>query len=135
MIYFLTTQKHLNVTFHPINSLLFSLITIYRHPHNSTQSFIDEIDNIMSSLTNQTILLGDFNIPISSSSVYSKRFLHKIDSNNCFQYVNSSNHRSGNILDLIKAHSTPYIILNASVISLVTDHLIITFNLQFPRSK
>ena len=89
----------------------------------------------MSSLTNQWILLGDFNIPLSSSSLYSKRFLHAIDSNNCSQYVNSPTHTSGNILDLIIALNTPNIILNTSVISLVTDHLIITFNLQFPRSK
>ena len=89
----------------------------------------------LSSLTNQSILLGDFNIPLSSSSLYSKRFLHAIDSNNCSQYVNSPTHTSGNILDLIIALNTPNIILNTSVISLVTDHLIITFNLQFPRSK
>ena len=122
-------------TFHPVNSLPFTLITIYRPPHNSTSSFIDEIDNIMSSLTNQSILLGDINIPLSSSSLYSKRFLHAIESNNCSQYVNSPTHTSGNILDLIIALNTPNIILNTSVISLVTDHLIITFNLQFPRSK
>ena len=43
-------------TFHPVNSLNFTLITIYRPPHNSTLFFIHEIDKIMSSLTNQTIL-------------------------------------------------------------------------------
>ena len=122
-------------TFHPVNSLPFTLITIYRPPHNSITSFIDEIDNIMSSLTNPSILLGDFNIPLSSPSLYSKRFLHAIDSNNYSQNVNSPTHTSGNILDLIIALNTPNIILNTSVIYLVTDHLIITLNLQFPRSK
>ena len=89
----------------------------------------------MSSLTNQSILLGDFNIPLSCYSLYSKRFLHAIDSNNCSQYVNSPTHTSGNILDLIIALNTPNIILNTSVIYLVANHLIIAFNLQFPRSK
>ena len=89
----------------------------------------------MSSLTNQTILLGNFNIPLSSSSLYSKRFLFIIYSNNSSQYVNSPTHTSGNILYLIIALNKPKIILNTSVISLVTDHLFITFNLQFPRSK
>ena len=39
------------------------------------------------------------------------------------------------MLDLIIALNTPNIILNTSIIYLVTDHLITTFNLQFPKSK
>ena len=75
-------SEALTCTFHPVNSLPFTLITIYRPPHNSIPQFIDELDSIMSSSTYQTIILGDLNIPISPSSTYSNRLTNTINSYN-----------------------------------------------------
>ena len=75
-------SEALTCTFHPVNSLPFTLITIYRPPHNSIPQFIDELDSIMASSTYQTIKLGDLNIPISPSSTYSNRLTNTINSYN-----------------------------------------------------
>ena len=128
-------SEALKCTFHPVNSLPFTLITIYRPPHNSIPQFIDELDTIMSSSTYQTTILGDLNIPISPSSTYSNRLTNTINSYNFTQNVLEPTHTSGNILDLILSHTSPNPIVNTSVQNLVTDHHIVIFNLQFPKPK
>ena len=122
-------------TFHPVNSLPFTLITIYRPPKNSITCFLEEIDNLLSSLSSRTILLGDFNIPISHTSTYAKLLNQAINSHNCIQHITSPTHSSGNILDLSISHNTSNIISNTSVQNLITDHHIVTFFLQAPTLK
>ena len=118
-----------------MNSLPFTLITIYRPPKNSIPCFLEEIDNLLSSLSSRTILLGDFNIPISLTSTYAKLLNQTINSHNCVQHITSPTHSSGNILDLIISHITSNIISNTSVQNLITDHHIVTFFLQAPTPK
>ena len=87
-------SEALKCTFHPVNSLPFTLITIYRPPHNSIPQFIDELDTKMSSSTYRTIILGDLNIPISPSSTYSNRLTNTINSYNFTQNVLEPTHTS-----------------------------------------
>ena len=94
-------------TFQPVNSLPFTLITIYRPPKNPIPCFLEEIDNLLSSLSSRTILLGNFNIPISLTSTYAKLLNQTINSHNYVQHITSLTHSSGNILYLIISHNIP----------------------------
>ena len=128
-------SEALSCTFHPTNSQPITFITIYRPPHQSIPLFIDELNELLITTNKHTIILGDFNIPISPSSHYSKLLNQTINSHNCTQYVTSSTHSSGNILDLIITHNTNTSITNTSVNRLITDHHIITFIVKSPKPK
>ena len=128
-------SEALSCTFHPTNSQPITFITIYRPPHQSIPLFIDELNELLITTNKHTIILGDFNIPISPSSHYSKLLNQTINSHNCTQYVTSSTHSSGNILDLIITHNTNTSITNTSVNRLITYHHIITFIVKSPKPK
>ena len=64
----LDNSEALSCTFHPPKSQPLTIIIIYRPPNNSIPYFIDEIDNLFSMISTNSILLGDFNIPILPNS-------------------------------------------------------------------
>ena len=122
-------------TFHPINSHPFTFITIYRPPHHSIPKFIVELNNLLNTTNMHTTILGDFNIPISNNSHYSKLLNNTIESHNCIQHVNKPTHSTGNILDLIITHDTNTSITDITVNRLITDHHIVTFSIHSPKHK
>ena len=118
-----------------------SLLTpIYTHNHIQTtaqhhSSIYRRIghNNVILNIPNHiTRRLKHTNSP---SSTYSNRLTNTINSYNFIQNVLEPTHTSGNILDLILSHTSPNPIVNTSVQNLVTDHHIVTFNLQFPKPK
>ena len=129
----LDNSEAFSCTFHPPKSQPLTIITIYRPPNNSIPYFIDEIDNLLSMISTNSILLGDFNIPILPNSHNSNTFINIINCHNFLQHVKSSTHSSGNILDLIISNTSSNIISNTNVHSLITDHHLVSCSLHIPK--
>ena len=129
----LDNSEAFSCTFHPPKSQPLTIITIYRPSNNSIPYFIDEIDNLFSMISTNSILLGDFNIPILPNSHNSNKFINIINCHNFLQHVKSSTHSSGNILDLIISNTSSNIISNTNVHSLITDHHLVSCSLHIPK--
>ena len=84
-------------------------------------------------ISTNSILLGDFNIPILPNSHNSIKFIEIINCHNFLQHVKSSTHSSGNILDLIISNKSSNIIYNTNVHSLITDHHLVSCSLHIPK--
>ena len=84
-------------------------------------------------ISTNSILLGDFNIPILPNSHNSNKFINIINYHNFLQHVKSSTHSSGNILDLIISNTSSNIISNTNVHSLITDHHLVSCSLHIPK--
>ena len=84
-------------------------------------------------ISTNSILLGDFNIPILPNSHNSNKFINIINCHNFLQHVKSSTHSSGNILDLIISNTSSNIISNTNVHSLITDHHLVSCSLHIPK--
>ena len=120
-------------TFHPNNSLPLTIITIYRPPHQSIPHFIEELDTLLYALTPKTILTGDFNIPITSTSHNSRHLYDILESHNLSQKVTTPTHTANNILDLVISNKSSDIISNTVTHNLITDHYIVLFNIHVPK--
>ena len=79
------------------------IILIYRPPSTTHQLFLDDLNDLISSLTNKTstIILGDFNCHINLNSKSSRDLISLMSSHSFHQIVSSRTHTSGNTLDLI----------------------------------
>lgn len=82
-----------------------NIIAVYRSP-NSTDENLLQLCNLIRSVNNNTILVGDFNLPGINWNTYEadrkgKLFLEALDSVNATQLINVPTHVKGNILDLV----------------------------------
>ena len=94
------------------------------------------ISNNVMNRSDNTILVGDFNLPdinwdtLSAQSAASKSFCDFVFDKNLTQLVNNPTHIKGNILDLVLTNSSQLIqnlSTNSQPNSMQTDHFIITF--------
>ena len=85
--------------------------------------------------SNRTLLLGDFNIPVNSTSNSDvSAFLDIIDSFNCNQHVTFPTHESGNTLDLcITQKYSDLTISHLSADYYISDHTFIGFYVNIHR--
>ena len=130
---YLEHSEAFSCTFHPNNSLPLTIITIYRPPHQSIPHFIEELDTLLYALTPKTILTGDFNIPITSTSHNSRHLYDILESHNLSQKVTTPTHTANNILDLVISNKSSDIISNTVTHNLITDHYIVLFNIHVPK--
>jgi len=119
-----------------------TLCCIYVPPNPDSPHITDLItylSDIMSSHCNDTILLGDFNMPdidwstLSSSSHHSASFCDFTFNYNLSQLIDKPTHIKGNTLDLIltnTCHRIKNINISTPMNILSSDHSIINFTLS-----
>ena len=116
-----------------------NIITIYRPPGSSRDTFLlqfEELNESLNAARDDTIFLGDFNIPFSSVPM---PFLDLLDILGFQQYITQPTHIHGNILDLIIAKKECQYLLGTSVADGISDHFatfgVLNFEMPKPQSK
>ncbi len=116
-----------------------NIITIYRPPGSSRDTFLLQFEELNESLNadrDDTIFLGDFNIPFGSAPT---RFLELLDILGFQQYITQPTHIHGNILDLIIAKKECHYLLGTSVADGVSDHFatfgVLNIKMAKPQTK
>ena len=124
--------EHIIITVQWQNHSL-NFVSVYRPPQLSCSDFLDDFMSLVgftSSLQSQTIMSGDFNIHMDTSSKYSLSFQSMLDSCDFTQHINFPTHIHGHTLDLL---ITP---TNFNGLSLIkssecfSDHFCITAQLE-----
>jgi hypothetical protein len=110
---------------------------IYRPPQTSLSDFFSELDILLQLLSHhdRLILVGDFNINVSSGSPHATKLLNVMNDFDLLQHVDTATHESGNILDLVFARNKFCSISHISVIEGFSDHACILFGLVTPDFK
>ena len=122
---------------------VFTLTTVYMPPNSDRLEFQFLLDYLswIFDQNHRNIIVGDFNLPdvdwvtLSCNSANSKNICDFVYDHNLFQFVDSSTHSGGNILDLILADSDANenvgnVLVNShKVFSLHTDHFLVTADL------
>ena len=80
-----------------------------------------------------TILLGDFNIPISHTVSQPNRLIDLLDTFNLHQHVSAPTHNRGNLIDLIITNKHSKLTTGHSICPLFSDHYAILFNISHPK--
>ena len=115
------------------NSL--NLASIYRPPQLSSTSFLHDFMSFVSftsTLPSPTIISGDFNIHMDSSSNISTDFKSLLDSCDLTQYIKFPTHIHGHTLDLLIAPSHFTGINSIQNHGCFSDHFCISCNLDMP---
>ena len=96
---------------------------VYRPPGSCSNPFYDEFYTLVEFLssTNSSIICGDFNIHIDTTSRDSVNFLNILDSCNITQHVHSATHLHGHTLDLILT-SDSSLVSKVVVSDYISDH-------------
>ena len=113
-------------------------------PPNATAEYYAELINYLETITslpNQVMIFGDFNLPdtdwstLTGSSLISNNFCEFIFQSNLEQLVNCPTHKLGNVLDLILTDSTEnivdVIVHPIELQCIPSDHHLITFNICY----
>ena len=117
------------------NNLYLRIILIYRPPSSSYLLFLDNINDIISSMSNtsNTIILGDFNIHINKNNKMAYDLSTLMESHSFKQLVMSITHTSGNTIDLVFIKDDPSLNITMNPTNhLITDHYAISFTIQYP---
>ena len=115
--------------------LTIKLFLVYRPPSSTYQTFLDNLNEFISSLPSltNTIFLGDFNIPINKQNKLSIDFISLMQSHSLQQHVNSFTHISGNTLDLVfSCINSSLIISILDTKHLLSDHYAVYFTVNYP---
>ena len=122
-----------NFLVHPAKSRQFTIIVIYRLPHQSIPKFLLELEHLLTTSTDHTIIIGDLNIPINLETNYTRQFIIFIDSFNFFQNITSPIHITGNTVNLIISHAHSNLTNSHSIKNLFADHHLVFFHIISPR--
>ena len=117
------------------DSTHFEIMVIYRSPSYHISPFINEFSEFISDIhTDNTIIVGDFNIHVNNNNHDTTTFFETLDSYSLIQHCDFSTHNQGNTLDLVitKSHK-PLFISKPTKSTLITDHYAINFNLMTKR--
>ena len=115
--------------------LTIKLFLVYLPPSSTYQTFLDNLNEFISSLPSltNTIFLGDFNIPINKQNKLSIDFISLMQSHSLQQHVNSFTHISGNTLDLVfSCINSSLIISILDTKHLLSDHYAVYFTVNYP---
>lgn len=113
------------------------LIGIYHSPSASTAEFLNSLESEIeecSSNTIDTIIIGDFNIDMSSNTFYQKRLSQIITENGLKQLINEATritNNSATLIDLLITNCED-IAFKVNHSPKITDHAFLTINLQIP---
>ena len=108
----------------------FNISLFYRPTSPNINLFLGEFSLFLPTITSNTIILGDFNIP-NPSMIHSLNKL--LTSFNLVQHITSPTHVHGNTLYLILSPKTNKIITDHSIGPLFSDHFLIFLTLSYPK--
>ena len=103
-------SESLTCSISPPRSHTFNIALFYRPPSISITSFIDEFRSFALQISPNTIVLGDFNIPLINTF---SSFTEVISHCNLTQHIDFPTHESGNTLDLL---------ISPKICSLISSH-------------
>ena len=110
-----------------VSSFTCKLLFIYRPPHTSVASFLDEFSTLLSDLItspSEVLIAGDFNIHVDDPSAsYSSPFLTLLESFGLHQHIKSPTHECNHTLDLLITRSESKLVSQHYIIDpILSDH-------------
>ena len=112
---------------------------IYRPPSTKLSTFFQEFSDFISELTltnKPCLILGDFNIHVNKVNSHSSALIETLDLFGLKQFVHIPTFRSsGNTFDLIISSLPITNITSTDPTSVISDHLLINFEVTLPTKK
>ena len=105
---------------------------VYRPPGSCSDAFCDiffSLFEYLSSLSQNFLICGDFNIHVDTISKDSEKFLNCLESCNINQYVHKPTHLHGHTLNLILTPNSA--VSNVHVSDFISDHALVLGQLDF----
>ena len=109
-------------------------MNIYRPPSSSTSTFFEHFQSLLEDIhltTENLAIIGDFNLYLDTTCSNSKTFHSLINSFDLIQKVNFPTHIHGHTLDQVLTKSNNDIISNVHTTDPFSDHLSVSFTLDF----
>ena len=119
-----------------LGSSVFVIACVYQPPGSCSDAFCDEFFNLfeyLSSVSQNFLICGDFNIHVDTTSKDSEKFLNCLKSCNISQHVHKPTHLHGHILDLILTPDNPSVVSNVQVSEFISDHALVLGHLDFTK--
>ena len=117
-----------------IGSPAFVIACVYRPPGSCSDAFCDEFFSLfeyLSSLSQNFLICGDFNIHVDAISKDSEKFLNCLESCNINQHVHKPTHLHGHTLDLILTPNDSSAVSSVRVSDFISDHALVLGQLDF----
>ena len=117
-----------------IGSPVFVIGCAYRPPSSCFDAFYDEFFSIfeyLSSVSQNFLICGDFNIHMDTTSKDSEKFLNCLESCNINQHVHKPTHLHSHTLDLILTPNDSSAVSNVRVSDFISDHALVLGQLDF----
>ena len=126
-----------------IGSPAFVIAFVYRPPASCSDAFCDEFFSLfeyLSSVSQNFLICGDFNIHVDTTSKDSEKFLNCPETCNIYQHVYKPTNLHEHILDLIIIPDDSSVVSKVRVSVFISDHALVLGQLEFtshsvPRSK
>lgn len=127
------------------HKLRINLVSMYRPPNYNEQSLSDLQDIIEENRSNNTVMIGDFNLPdlhwpdsqgmvkpTSTKKNFHDTALEMIRGADLYQMIDESTHRKGNTLDLVFVNKRLLndITVESSVLPYISDHNMILIDIK-----
>ena len=110
-------------------------VLIYRPPSSSITEFLVDLTSIFESISSDnTIILGDFNIQYNRSYPAASSLKSLINEFSLTQHILFPTNTNGNCIDLVISPSSSDIVSSPSQSFLISDHFVVTFELILPPS-
>ena len=112
----------------------FYFLNIYRPPSSSTSTFFEHFQSLLEDIhltTENLAIIGDFNLHLETTSSNSKTFHSLINSFDFIQKVNFPTHIHGYTLDQVLTKSNNDNISNVHTTDAFSNHLSVSFTLNF----
>ena len=123
-----------NIHFKIVGSPAFVIACVYRPPGSCSDAFCDEFFSLfeyLSSLSQNFLICGNFNIHVDTISKDSEKFLNCLESCNINQHVHKPTHLHGHTLDLILTPNDSSAVSNVRVSDFISDHALVLGQLDF----
>ena len=113
------------------------LSIIYRPPNTDKGSFLHELESFVSdrsTMSGNLVIVGDFNINISTTTSPAASMKELLHSMNLVQHINEPTHDKGGTLDLVMTRAEESMIHNINIIPVhFSDHHMIMFKLPWKK--
>ena len=115
------------------SSYIIHIVIIYRPPYSSITAFFDDLTYIFESISSDnTIILGDFNIKYNSSNTPASSLKFLLYEFSLTQHIHFPTNTNGNCIDLVISPSSSKLVSSPFQSFLISDHFEVTFDLLLP---
>ncbi|XP_038061112.1 uncharacterized protein LOC119731897 [Patiria miniata] len=136
--------ESMEVDIHNHDNKHFRIIVLYRPPHSSLTTFMDEFASLLdwyALFTGQLIILGDFNIhwnndaTTSTPSANDRRFGNLLTQFNMQQLVTTGTHTSGHTIDFVITRQFDTLVQSVDTSDFVSDHCAVHCRLDLRKPR